>query len=73
MACWKQGEQEQAKSNYERAQQSMEQNRPGNIELIKLRAEASALLGLPVPSTSSQPAASQAAPAAAKQTPEEEP
>jgi serine/threonine protein kinase len=46
MACWKQGEKDQARRWYDKAMQWMETGRPHDPELLQLRAEAATLLGL---------------------------
>ena len=49
MAHWQLGDKEQARKWYDQAVQWMEKNRPQDEELRRFRAEAAALLGLPVP------------------------
>jgi Flp pilus assembly protein TadD len=49
MACWQLGDKPQARSWYDKAVGWMEKNQPTAEELIRFRAEAAALLGLPEP------------------------
>ncbi len=46
MAEWQLGEFEEAKESYHRACQWMDENRPDNRELERIRTEAAELLGL---------------------------
>ena len=53
MADWKLGNKDAARVWYDKALEWMEKNDPANEELIRFRAEAAELLGLPQPATES--------------------
>ncbi len=55
MADWKLGNKDAARVWYDKALEWMEKNDPANEELIRFRAEAAELLGLPQPATESTP------------------
>ena len=49
MAHWQLSDKEQARKWYDQAVEWMEKNKPEDEELLRFRAEAAALLGLPIP------------------------